>query len=313
MMFSAPGKIHLLGEHSVVYGKPAILAAIDLRAYIKVTPNIFEQINSSQDDKQSVLSIKTVVEKILKDKFELKQLPPYEVEVKSDIPLGSGLGSSAAVSAALLAALVAFLGYDPNSELVNELTFEAEKAFHGNPSGGDNTTVVYGGLIWYRKELDFLKTFSPLPFTIHPKIKQFLLVDSGKPMESTKEMVEKVNSKFKVQSSKLMRIFDDQERLTKELAIALKEGQEDQLIDVLKQGERNLESLGVVGEKAKKIIRAVEKIGGAAKILGGGGVKQGSGMLLCYHTNTKALLALAQELNLPAFPIKLGEEGLRAE
>lgn len=33
---SAPGKIHLLGEHTVVYGHPALLAAVDKRIYISV-------------------------------------------------------------------------------------------------------------------------------------------------------------------------------------------------------------------------------------------------------------------------------------
>src|SRR5258708_1232577 len=34
---SAPGKIHLLGEHVVVYGKPSILAAVDKRGYVSIT------------------------------------------------------------------------------------------------------------------------------------------------------------------------------------------------------------------------------------------------------------------------------------
>ena len=35
---SAPGKIHFLGEHTAVYGKPAILAAIDKRVRIDLLP-----------------------------------------------------------------------------------------------------------------------------------------------------------------------------------------------------------------------------------------------------------------------------------
>lgn len=277
--FSAPAKIHFLGEHSVVYGKPAILAAVNLRLTVTIIPS---------GDLPDFLK---PVEKIIKSKFKI---PPHGIKIDSQIPIGAGLGSSAAISATYIAAALTYAKIKWDLNLINELAYEAEKVFHGTPSGGDNTTVVFGGLIWYRKELDFLKTFSPLLFKIHKNIKNFFLIDSGKPIETTKQMIEKAKPKIK-------NILDHQEQLVKELALALKNGDEDELIRIIRTGERNLESIGVVGKKAKKIISEVEKSGGAAKILGGGGFKEGSGMILCYNTKLKGL------------KITIGEQGLRKE
>ena len=50
-----------------------------------------------------------------------------------------------------------------------------------------------------------------------------------------------------------------------------------------------LEDLGVVGSKAKKIIKKIEEIGGYIKISGAGGVKTGSGWLLAYNPDIRLL------------------------
>lgn len=45
---SVPGKIHLLGEHAVVYGRPALLAAIDRRLYVNIKCQISNIKNTNQ-------------------------------------------------------------------------------------------------------------------------------------------------------------------------------------------------------------------------------------------------------------------------
>lgn len=299
--FSAPGKIHLLGEHAVVYGKPAILAAVNLRAFVTISKG------------QNNHPLKKIIEPIVKNRFNLKKIPLYKLDIDSQIPLGSGLGSSAAISSAYIAALLTLLKIAWDKPLINELAYEAEKVFHGNPSGGDNTTVVYGGLIWYKRSLPSnevkrsLPLFNPLLFKIHKDINNFYLIDSGKPVESTKNMVDKVRSGFHKSKSKFQEIFNDQEQLVIDLAVALKDGDEKGLIEIIRQGQRNLQKIGVSGKKAQQIIKSVEELGGAAKILGGGGFKKGSGMILTYLPKGGKIT------HYTTIAINLGEEGLRKE
>ncbi len=279
---SAPGKVHLLGEHTVVYGKPALLSAINKRVTVTI---------GQKDQNYNIL--RKAIDELIRKKFKRK-IPDYSIE--SQLPVGSGLGFSAAGSAAIIAALLSHFKIKWDLNLINELTFEAEKVFHGNPSGGDNTTVVNGGLMMFQK--------GKKPILLTSKFKNFILIHSGKPFEKTKEMIN-------IAKPKINSILDSQETLTKQMVIALRNG--DGLIDIIKKAEKNLEKIGVVGKKAKKIIRDIEKLGGAAKISGAGGVKEGSGMLLAYHQNPQKILNYAKQNNLEAFIVKLGEEGLRKE
>lgn len=300
---SAPAKIHLLGEHAVVYGKPALLAATDLRITVSI-----ENFRSAQNFDSEFIQLKKVIETSIKKKFKVKEIPSYSITISSDIPIGSGLGSSAAISAAYSCALLKFLNLPHDNKTVFEIAYEGEKFFHGNPSGGDLATVIEGSFLWYRREFDFLKTFSPLPFGLHKNIKNFYLIDSGKPEETTKEMVvDVVGVQYKKNPKLVQRIFDDQERLTKQMVIALRDGDEESLLETIRDGEKNLEKLGVVGKKAQKIIREIEKLGGAAKIMGGGGVKDGSGMLLVYLIDNKKIAELKA---FKLIDVKLNQKGI---
>ncbi len=149
-----------------------------------------------------------------------------------------------------------------------------------------------------------------LDFTIPEKLaKNFVLINTGKPKESTKEMVAMVGK----QSARFRNIFDDQEKLVKELLPVLKNGNEKELIRIIREGEKNLERIGVVSSYVKSIIRKIEKAGGAAKICGAGGTTKATGILLAYHPQKKVIEKIAKSLNLPFFSIALGVKGLKNE
>lgn len=306
---SAPGKVHFLGEWSVVWGKPAILATVDLRITVTLVPR-------TQNDAIVHMYgvIKKVIEPIVKKHLKIKTIPSYNLEISSQLPIGAGLGSSAAIAVAYSAALLSFLKIQWDLNLVNNLAYEVEKVFHGNPSGADNSTIVYGGLMWYRKEAPDLKIIQPLPFTIPSKLaKNFILINTGTPKETTKQMIIIIQALFDKKPKLKEKFLTTQEKLVRELLPALKEGNKRELIRIIKEGEKNLDSIGVVSPFARDIIKKIESIGGAAKICGAGGKTKATGVLLAYHPNKEKLTNMIKSFNLPYFSTTLGVQGLKQE
>ncbi len=72
-------------------------------------------------------------------------------QIRGNLPMGVGLGSSAALSVAALRALGTIVPWAPNEVLA--AADQAERIFHGNPSGLDVRAVLADGpLVWRRSE-----------------------------------------------------------------------------------------------------------------------------------------------------------------
>lgn len=228
-------------------------------------------------------------------------------EIDSDIPIGAGMGSSASFAVAFSALRIGSL----DLEKINTFAYELEKGLHGNPSGVDNTVVTYGGFLWYRKESENFKTFKQIePKTKLPKL---LLLNSGKPAESTKEMVAYVGDLYKKNQKKIGSIFREIEPVTKGFLKFLLGETNEGLAFLIRDNERLLEELGVVSVSTKRIVRIIEKAGGSAKISGAGGKKEGSGMVIVYHKDIEKIIMLGKRNGFDLSPVKLGEEGVRIE
>jgi mevalonate kinase len=378
-----PGKIHLMGEHSVVYGKPALLTAVDKYCTVQLIPtsdanititakNLDKTVSLSQEmvvektdkarklwqefnqkvtvQKSSIVTDTSLGEPLAASSFSEKspprglasskrRSPSYALAIletdmdypviaigetlryynnkiisgflliiDSEIPVGSGLGSSASLAVAIVAAVSKYLGETDDKKTINEIAFLVEQRLHGLPSGGDNGVVCYGGLVWFEKKIGI----KPLDFTISQKLAQsFILIDTGRPMESTGEMVSFVKDLSQKEPELLVSFLSDQEKLTKRLVTAIKSDDEKEIISIIRTGEKNLESIGVVSRTTQEIIREIEEIDGAAKISGAGGRKNNSGIVLAFHTNRNKLENLLQSLSLKYFHVQLGVEGLR--
>ncbi len=306
---SVPGKVHLMGEHAVVYGRPALFSAIDLRLSVSIEEHEdgFAIVSSEPDE-----YVRYAIEFLTKT-YKLKQTPAIRVTVDSALPAGYHLGSSAAVAVAVAGAFTYYVKKLWNPMAINQLAYEIEKHKHGNPSGGDNTAVTMGGFIWFRRELEFLKSIWQLPFTPAPSLKHFFLINTGKPAETTGDMVGLVKQKVDADPGAMETVMNENERQTKNVAIALKTGDEALLRTSIQQGHKTLVSMGVVSDKANRLIADIESRGGAAKILGGGGKTDGVGFVLCYHHKPEEIDTILNPLGYSRQAVSLGGDGIRLE
>ena len=154
------GKTILFGEHFVVYGLPAIASALEsyTTAEVKVTEgkgwNIYDLRSATPGYKkkkfdEALRSVQNVIEFLNIDAKEQK----LEITFKGTLIAASGVGASAAQCTSLARALNDTFNLELDDEKINEAAYEGEKAYHGTPSGIDNTASTYGGLIWFKKNL----------------------------------------------------------------------------------------------------------------------------------------------------------------
>ena len=307
--YSAPGKVIISGEHAVVYGKPALVCAIDKRLSI-----IFSSAKKTEY-KDNIFPIleKSVIDFLQSKKvsFEKKE---YTYLVESTIPIGRGLGSSAAYCACVSAGLLElFTGKEWSKEEVNVCAYQMEKYFHKNSSGVDTSTSVMGGLIYYRKEFEFLKTISSLEIKIPEKIlNSLLLIDTGKPIETTGEMVQAVGTLFNADSKKMERIFNSIEKITKRIIVSIMKEDRAFFKKNIEDNQILLEKMGVVSKETKKLLQVLKKVG-VGKITGGGGKKSASGYVLFYADNIDQCKKTLFELSIPFISFIPSYTGLKKD
>ena len=137
----APGKVLLLGEHAVVYGHPAIAAAIPLYVSVAVEPAEKAQLAlpSGMATPVDVLDATIAIARAAGWRGG------FRARVQSEIPLGSGLGSSAALGVALARAFRPGCAPDEAAALAMQL----ERVLHGAPSGVDPAACARGGVIYF--------------------------------------------------------------------------------------------------------------------------------------------------------------------
>ena len=147
MKASAPGKVILLGEHAVVYGQPALAAALTLSLGVTVEDGPAAELVLPQ----GMPTPAEILDGVIRIAREAGRRRGFVARVRSEIPLGGGLGSSAALGVALARAFCLDEGRRCAPEEAERLALHLERVLHGAPSGVDPAICARGGVILFER------------------------------------------------------------------------------------------------------------------------------------------------------------------
>ena len=283
----AHGKIILTGEYAVVFGHHGIAVPAPLAM----------QATFEENPKSAALALKWLgisggklweeyARKIILHVEQNHTFFRGTLTIRNQLPLKKGMGSSTALVIALTRVL---LGKQKRAEAL-----AIEDVMNPGQSGIDFA------VIWEEKPLYFRKGQEPQIITLPADLlRGALLVDTGTPHEATPELVAWVKERAEDPRVKqaLINIGKCTERLRK--------GED--IRSVFRDHHRSQVALGVVPKPVQTLIAEIERLGGAAKVLGAGGRTPlrsfgasegqagGGGTVLALHKNPDLILPVIRK------------------
>lgn len=287
---SAPAKVILFGEHFVVYGSPAILAAINKRISVDARTIIhdenkivirsdigvageyhnngeFNALEGGSKAKAVLDPLYGAIRQVLlmRNKKKKKKNIGIEIGISSRVPPGIGLGSSAASCVATVAAVDSLFQKNPSRQKVCELAIESERLIHKRTSGADCYVSTFGGLMQYYGKSKSFKN-------IETKRSLSLVVASTGIKHSTSDLVAGVK-RFK-DTNRIL--FESLSRQASDICLqactAIESGKCDKIGELMNENQIILQQIGISHHKVRDIIDICSKAGAmGAKITGAGG------------------------------------------
>lgn len=301
---SAPGSIMLFGEHAVLHGHPAVVAAVERRVRVSLAPR--------RDRVVRIVSALATRETALE---ELVPSPPlqfaeqaivrcrpilpggFDLDIRADVPPTIGLGSSAAVTIAVLAALHAFAGRRvPPADLARE-GGEVIRSVQGVGSGADAAASAHGGVLLFSTEPG-----RPVqPLMGRPPL---LLVYSGR-KTPTPEVVARVETLRRRLPEVVGAIFSAMGALALEGAASIEAGDWPRLGAAMNIGHDLMAAMGVDTAELRSIANVLRSDPGVygAKI-------SGSGLGDCVVAVGRRRVTASDERDID---VVIAEEGVRFE
>lgn len=270
----AHSKIILMGEHSVVYGHPAI--ALPLKN-IEVTCRITAGDETLKFDMTDPLAtaIFAALEYLGQEDAQLTYL------VDSQVPQRRGMGSSAAVAIAAIRAVFDYFDQDLTADLLENLVNQAEMIAHSNPSGLDAKTCLSDRPIKFIRNLGFA--------SLTMNLDAYLVIADTGIHGHTSEAVDKVR-KFGQTALPLLKNLGD---LALEAEKAIEQADLQALGNAMSQAHGLLARLGVSCPEADHLVQVAQSAGALGAKMSGGGL---GGCIIALVKTSEEAERLSQKL-----------------
>ncbi|MFW2404576.1 MAG: hydroxymethylglutaryl-CoA reductase, degradative, partial [Gammaproteobacteria bacterium] len=301
------GKIILLGEHAVVYGRHAIACPLPLtmRAVVEDSSagvelliprwGIEYQLSKPPEQRRSFERAAGAI----MDQLGLADRG-MRIEVFPDVPRGMGMGGSAALAVAIVRALDIHYKLGLSDEEVNELAYQSEQIAHGKPSGIDNTLATYG------KPLVFRMGTPPLVEPLNIPQPFSIVVGRTRTEGLTAKTVQNVREARERQPKLYEKIFDDIDALVLQAVSAIQDNDLATLGELMNVCQGLLNALQVSTPEVERLIGIARRAGAlGAKLTGGGG--GGAVIALCEDNAEKVQIAMERQ-GFHAMTITAGNE-----
>ena len=276
----SPGKIILSGEYAVIYGFSgiAVPSSHGIGVLFEESP-AYEHVEVHWKRQDSEMAWRGYVEKIVALCQKHQPLLRGSLVINEDLPLGKGMGSSTALVIAIVRALL--------GENARDAALSIEDILSPGHSGFDFTTIWEGVPILYRKgEV-------PQPFEMSSEyLREAILIDTGTPGASTADLVAWMQSR-ETETQEVLQVIG---RCTERLLNG------ESLDVVMREHHKAQVALGVVPQGVQELVGDIEKMGGAAKVIGAGSLFGVAGMVLALG-NQKKIQNIANQRSMPTMSI----------
>ncbi|KAF1301009.1 MULTISPECIES: mevalonate kinase [Enterococcus] len=262
----ANGKIILMGEHSVIYGEPAIAfpfkaACIQATITEDREDTLFSVYYNGQlkNAPSALKNIKHLLQ-TLKQKYSA---PNLTLTLESTIPAERGMGSSAATAVAITRAFFDWLNLPLDKSTLLYYVNQSEKIAHGNPSGIDGAATSGEMPIYFQKGAPFQEFLLNIDACL-------VVADTGK-KGRTRDTVRAVAQAFEQNRQETAHTIQQLGSLAERAKEAISKNQPLVLGEVMNLAQTALQALQVSDGTLDHLIETARTAGAlGAKLTGGG-------------------------------------------